>query len=280
MPDEIVTDPTPDPEPEGVIEIDKPAGTKEKVVPLAALTAERQRIRKQADEQHAKELEPLRAAAAERDRLAADLQALEPQLRHLQKHPELLQRDQPPEVQAVSDEDAEAYAREMELYTGSGLNTQKAKQIIAKNRAEMKRVASEAASAAVRPIAETTHLQNSRNNFLWAAQQRQPNGQAMVDPQILANEWAKVPAELSAQPEVAQLILDRSIGAMYRAGKQPPAAVEREPVYSEASGGRIGSGYQISDMERSMARTTNTDEKEWTKNAQKYRPGQTNVLGE
>lgn len=278
MDPEQVTPPV-DPDPEGVIEIDKPLGTKEKVVPLAALTAERERIRKTERENHAKELEPLKAKAAQADQLAADLQALQPHLDHLKRHPELLKQDEPPAIQAVSDEEAETFAREYELFTATGLNVPKAKQIIAKQRAELKRVATEAATEAVKPVAERTALDQSRANFTAAYYAKDAAGRPLVDPQILTDEWRKVPAAMSAQPEIAQLILDRAIGAMYRQGKQPPAAPEREPLFSEPAGGR-SANYTMSDTEKKMARHTGTSEKDWQATASKFTPGAINVIGD
>ena len=148
MADEVVTEPQPDPEPDGVIEIDKPAGQKEKVVPVAVLTAERERIRKAEAEKYEKEIAPLKAKAEQADKLAADVQAMQPYVEHLKRHPELLKADEPPALQQVSDEDAEKYARRYELYTATGLDLKRAKQIIADNRAEMKQVAQQAAQKA------------------------------------------------------------------------------------------------------------------------------------
>lgn len=278
MADEVVDTPVADPEPEGIIEIPASEG-KQKVVPVAVLTAERDRIRKAEGEKHAKELEPLKAKAAVADQLAADLQALQPQLEHLKRHPELLKADEPPAVQAVSDDEAESFAREYELYTATGLNVPKAKQLIAKQRAEVARVARDAAAEAIKPLAASTALDRSKANFTAAYYAKDTTGRPLVDPQILAEQWRLVPAELSQNPEVAQLILDRAIGIAHRMGKQQPAAQEPEPIFSEAPGGR-GTSYQMSDMERKVAAASGVGDKDWTKAAATYKPGQMNVIGD
>ena len=150
---EPVTPPIPEPEPEpaGVVDVQG-----QKLVPLAALVAERERIRTISEEKHQKELEPLKTKAAHADQLEADLAAVQPHLEYLKQHPELMKREEAPEVQAVTDEEAERYARRYELYTPQGLDLTRARHIIADNRKEMKQVAEEAAREAVKPLAATT----------------------------------------------------------------------------------------------------------------------------
>ena len=277
MPDPVVTPPETDPEPEGVIEV-AAADKKEKMVPLAALTAERARIRQVEAEKHAKELEPLKAKAARTDQLEADIQAIQPYVERLKQKPELMRENEPPAQQQISDADATRFAQRFELYSGNGLDIKRAREIIADQRVETERVARAAAQEAIKPVAERTAIDQSRANFIAAAQAHDAQGRALVDPQMLAAEWAKVPAELSSQRDVAELILDRAIGAMYRAGRTPPAQVMQEPVFSEAAGGGRGQHYQISDVERKMAAAANVPEDKWTKAAQKFVPGAVNVI--
>lgn len=277
MADDPIPAPEPDPEPEGALDIDV-QGQKQKMVPVAALVAERQRIRHADEEKHAKELEPLKAKAAQADQLAADLAAIQPHIEHLRQHPELMAREQPPELQAVSDADAERMARQYELYTATGLDLPRAKRIIADNRAEMRAVAQQAAAEAVQPVAETGYAQSSRQNFLWAASQQGPDGRPAVDFNVLAQEWAKLPTELTAKPQVAQWILRAAIGEAALTGKRPPAGPDREPVFSEPPGGG-GSAYSMSDFERKVAQSAGVTEKEWTTRAKAFRPGDINVLG-
>lgn len=267
-------------EPEAELaEVEVKPGEKQKVNVGPILAAERTRIRTAEAEKHAKELEPLRAAAAERDALRADLAAVQPHIEHLKRHPELMKADEPPAIQQISDEEAEAKAREYELYTAKGLDLDRAKRIIAKENARMKDVATKAAAEAVRPVAERSALDQSRANFIAAVQQRSANGQPLVDPQILAQQWALVPAELSAQRDVAELILDRAIGAMHRQGKQPPVAPSHEPIFSETPGGP-SPAYRISEIEKAVSRSAGINDKDWQSSAKKFVPGAINVIGE
>jgi len=272
-------DPAPESIPDGALDIDV-QGQKQKMVPVAALIAERERVRHAERERVAKEYEPLKAKAAERDQLAADLATIQPHIEYLRAHPDVMKKDQPPEIAAISDEAAERYARDWDLYTGTGLDLAKAKRLMAHTQDEMRRVAKEAAAEAVEPAMATTAAQSSKQNFIWAASQRGPQGQPLVTPEVLAREWAKLPPKLTADPQVAQWVLKAAIGEASLTGAAPPPRPEYEPAVSEASGGSRGPGYRISDLERKMARTAGIKETDWTAQAQTYAPDRINILGD
>ena len=278
MPDPVTPQPepvVPDPEPAGIVDVQG-----QKMVPLAALTAERDRVRTKTEEKIRAEFKPLEAKAAQADQLAADLAAVQPHIDYLVKHPEMFKEPAGPDVPTVSDEDAEKYARRYELYTANGLDLARAKQIIADNRTEMATVARQAAAEAVEPMRQTTAAQAARQNFLWAASQQTPDGAPLVDPQELATVWATFPPELAADPQVAQVILEAAIGRTIRSGKALPVA-GRAPLFTEPPGGqRGGDGYRISDLERKVARNTGVSEKAWAEQAQQFKPDASNVLGD
>ena len=274
MADEPIVDaPGPEPEPEGVVELQG-----QKVVPLAALTAERERVRTHTEKKIRDELEPFKQRAAAADQLQADLTALQPHIDYLKKHPEVMQQDHEPKVPDVSDDEAEKEARDLELYTPTGLDLGRAKRIIAKRRAETKAAAAEAATAAVQPMLQTNAVQAARQNFVWAASQRDANGNALIDPQYLAEIWAQCPAELTANPEAARTILEAAIGRATVQGKRPQHG--SEPLFTEPSGGRPGSGYTMSEPERKIAKNVGLSDKQWAESAKSYQPDATNVLGD
>lgn len=268
----------PDPEPDGAVDIEL-SGQKQRMVPVSALVAERERVRSAERERLTKEYEPLKAKAEQADRLAADLQTVQPFINKLREKPELMKEEVAPELAAIPDQEAETYARRYQLFTPTGLDLKTARQIIADNRTETKRIALEAAQEAIRPLAETTSLDKSRQHFVWAAQQRDAAGQPLVDPAILAQEWSKLPAELTAQPQVAEFVLNSAIGVMQRTGKRPPAAPTYEPVFSEAAGGPR-QPYQMSTMEQKMAKSQGISDKDWAARAKDYQPGAVNILGD
>jgi hypothetical protein len=271
---------TPDPEPDGVLEVDlKDAGAKTKVVPVSVLSAERDRVRQSERAKFDKESEPLKAKAALADQLQKDLETIRPYVDKLRAKPELMEEPKVPEQDAISTDEAEKFAKEFELYTAQGLDVARAKRLLVREKRMAEQVAQQVAQQVVGPVAQTTAIGNSKANFLWAANQRDASGRPLCDPTILAQQWAQLPPESTADPTVAQFMLNAAIGETLRQGKQP-AAPPSEPMYSEPSGGRRGPGYAISPMEQSVARHTGMSEKQWTEAATKYVPGQTNVIGD
>lgn len=266
--------PAADPEPEGIVDVQG-----KKMVPVDALIAERERATKKGEEKARAEIEPLKVKAAQADQLAADLQALQPHIDYLNKHRELFDRPAEPDTPTVSDEEAEKEARDLELYTPTGLDIPRAKRIIAKRRAEVSAVAKQAAQEAVQPYAQSSFTAAARQNFVWAASQKGPDGAPLVDTQELAKLWQSFPPELAANPEVAQIILNAAIGETVRSGKRPQRP-DQEPVFSETPGGRHQGEYRMSALEKSVAKVAGISEDQFAKRAKEYQPDAVNVLGD
>lgn len=260
------SDPVPEPEPEGVVDVQG-----RRMVPVDALIAERGRVKDATEKKVREEYEPLKAKAAEADRLATDLAALQPHIDYLRKHPELLQAQPVPDIPDISTDDAEKYARRYELYTPTGLDIPRAKQIIADNRAETKRIAQDAAREFAAPAA-------ARQNFIWAASQKGPDGLPLVDPNDLATVWQTFPPELAANPDVARVILEAAIGRAVRSGRHGSAPAE--PQFTEAPGGSRVGGFAISRVEQKVARALGMSEKQYADAAKGYQPDAVNILGD
>jgi len=177
----------------------------------------------------------------------------------------------------VSDEEAIAEARELELddaRTGQP-DVERAKRIIARRRADVTSAAQQAAQAAVGPITSATAQDRSRQNFISMAQQNRET----VDPRALAEMWAQLPHELTAHPEVAELIRDAAIGKTIRTKGHVPRA-ERAPVFTEPAGGRTGPTYEMDRMATSLAKNAGISQADFKKSASSYTPGASNVLGD
>ena len=276
MTDELTPPPPPvsEPEPDGVIDVQG-----KKMVPVDALVAERERARTTTEQRLHKEYEGIKAKAAKADQLEADMQLLQPQIEHLRKHPELLQEPARPDVPDVSDEDAEKHARRYGLYTPTGLDLPLAKQMIADHRADTRRIATEAAHEAIQPYARTTATAQSRQNFAWAASQKTPDGRPVVDATQLATLWATFPPELTANPEVAKVVLRAALGESVLSNTRP-AAPDHEPLFTERPGGGKAGDYQISPLERRVAQIAGMTEKQYSDRAKTYQPDAVNVLGD
>lgn len=259
-------DPAAEPEPEGVVEV-----SGQKMVPVGVLTAERRRMK----EAHERELAPVREKASRADQLDARLQAYEQQQR---QPPAPAAPDDP--IAKVSDEKAERFAKRYELFTPNGLDIPRAKQIIAEQEAETRRIAEEAASKAMAPLLQDTAASASKQNFVDMATQKAPDGSPLLDAtdqRALAELWAGFPPELTANAAVAQVILNAALGQRIRSRKAQPSAPGREPLVTESAGGPRPA-YTASNVERKMAQSVGMSSSEWEKRAKEYQPGIPNAL--
>lgn len=229
-----------------------------------------------------REVTPLQAKAQEADQLRAALNEARPYIDLIRQRPELLQPPKPtPLEQQISDEDAAAEARDLELFdakTGQP-DLGRARRIIARRRQDTQSAAQQAAQAAVGPITSQTAQSASRNNFASLAMRRDAQNQPLVDPKALAEMWVSLPPELTQHPEVGELILDAAIGKSIRTTGRVQRP-ERSPIVSEPAGGRTGPQWQMDSMARSLAKNAGISEKDFQAGAKTYQPGQTNILGE
>lgn len=247
------------------------------------IAVERKRAREVTEKSlREKEIEPLMQKAAEADHLRQALAEAQPYVEHLRRHPELLQAPKPtPLEEQISDEEAAAEARDLELYnqqTGQP-DVARAKRIIARRRTETQAAAQQAAQAAIGPLTSQSAQQVSRQNFVSMATRRDAQNQPLVDAKVLAEFWAQLPPELTQHPEVGELILDAAIGKSYRT-KGRVQAPERPPVVSEPAGGRSGPRYEMDRMAKNLAQHAGMSDKAFTERAKTYVPGEVNILGD
>ena len=273
-----------EPELEGTVEI-RPGV---KVVPVTAISAERKRVRALTEKKiRETEVDPLREKASLADRLQADLESVRPDLEYLAQHPDLRRAEpEKPAVPVVSDADAETYARRHQLYDKQGeLDKTAAKSILAEHRAETQQIAREAARQATEevtgPVLQQTRSQASADNFRRAIALRDGEGDFVFKDQragqIFLEEWRKLPASLTANPEVVEVVVNTALGRLAREGGGR-RGLSREPVFSEASGGRPSLAYTLTDLEKKIAGEAGISSKDFEKRAKAYVPGQANSL--
>ena len=264
-----------DAEPEGVVEVTPGR----RMVDVSVLAAERKRVREATAHQiREKELTPLQQKAQEADALREALNAARPYVDLVKQHPELLQTPAPqPAEAAISDDEAAQEARDLQLFDAtSQLDVKTAKKIIARRRAEVMATAQQAAQQAIAPYAQSSAEQASRQNFAQMAQLTGSDGQPLVDPRILAEEWVQLPVELTQNPQVAEVVLERAIGKSLRQGKSRQAVL-RSPVFSEASGGRQAGGpVVLTPLDRKLGLT----EKDLKESAKGFVAGGVSVICE
>lgn len=272
---------TPDDEavPEGAVEHQG-----QRMVPVSVLAAERRRVRET-------------TAAAIREKELAPLQQTEQQLRNAlneaRPYIDLIRQHGVPQTpkpskaeELVSDEDAAAEARDLELYDGKTgqPDIQRAKRIIARRRSDVTSAAQQAAQEAIAPDRAQTAQSQSRDNFARMAMAHGSDDQPIAPPgspqaKILAEMWVTLPPELTAHPEVAELVRDAAIGKHLRTAGRVPRA-ERAPTFSEPAGGRVGPQFEMDRMAKSLAKNAGISDAEFKKTAGSYTPGATNVLGD
>jgi hypothetical protein len=265
-----------EPEPEGTVEV----APGRRMVDVSVVAAERKRARElAAKEVREKELAPLQEKANRADALQQALDTVQPYIQQLQRQ---TQQPAAPELsgeEQVTDAEAETYARRHQLYDReSKLDLKSAKSIIAEHRQEIDRAAWKAATEATAPLAEATAKERSARNFEHHAKALVgPDGQLMADPNIVVDLWKSLPPELTQHAEVAEIVMDAALGRSQRQKSRgrtvPPPS--REPVLSEAPGGRVSHDVTLTETGRKMG-LTQTDLKDSAKN---FRPGETSPIG-
>ena len=241
-----------DAEPEGVI-----VQGNQRLVDVSVLVAERKRVR-DATEKRVRdtELTPLQQRAQRADQLQEALNAAQPYVDLVKQNQHLLQQQrQPSAEEQVTDEEAQQEARDLQLYNSqSQLDIPTARKIIARRRVEAYQAAQYAAQQAVAPMQATSAKQASDMNFVRMVQQVDANNQPLVDPEILAQEWVALGPEMTQHPQVAEVVLERAMGRMMRAGKRPQM-LSRHPVYSEAPGGPRQPVGQLTALDKKLGLT-------------------------
>lgn len=281
-PDVTVAEPD-DSEHEGAVDVQG-----RRMVDVSVLSAERKRIREATEkavrEALAREHEPVKQKADEADRLRQALNEAQPYVEHLRQHPELLQAPKPTSLEdQVSDEEAIAEARDLELYnqqTGQP-DVARAKRIIARRRQEAQVAAQQAAQAAVGPITSQTAQQTSERNYALMASVPDEDLRIVPDANRLKARWDSVPNELTQHPDVAKLVRDLAVLDTFRdMMRNRVQAPPRAPIVSEPAGGRSGPQYEMDRMAKNLANHAGMSNKAFSDSAKKYVPGEVNILGD
>ena len=259
----------PDPEPEGTIV--NPNG--EKLVPLSALAAKRQEAStaKAALAEKEAKIAELEQKAQQFEQIKGDWQRVQPLIQQLQQ-----QQQAPPAPQRpVVNERAMQYAKDLDLYKADGTpDVERAQRILDYNAAQAK----EQAQQLVQPIYQQTAQQQSAVNFERAAAFKDKNG-VQVDRATLQRVWGLMPAEMSANPEIAGVLYKMAIAEMVQGGAyKPPTQAPPPPVITESLGGNASAPKELSPTDRSMISAASIKPKEYESISANFKPGQSNSL--
>lgn len=262
--DPPVADPPPADD-DGAAEVEAVEVGGKKYVPIAAVINER-RLRQQSQ-----------TRAQRADELEAYVNDARPYVEFLRANPNLLTPRQPdpaPAAPAAPDADPEAVevCRLLDLYTPDGQPDLKraAQFLVISDRRSDRRV-----QQAVAPVHQTRFEEQSARNFHLASQYKDPSGRP-VNIKALEQIWRTVPAEQSADPNVASILMATAIGLGYASGKPQPLAPP-PPLVTEGGGGGARPK-PLSAIEQRVAKDRGVSEATWADATKTFQPGRANQL--
>lgn len=259
----VPPEPPPDPDEADAVEVNGSP-----LVPLTALKAARV------------ELKAAKERASQADNLSAQLAQLQGQLAGYQQVTQQLRQPQAPAAPTKPDVDPRAvtFAQRLDLYkqdaSGQAVpDTEKAAEILG----IIAQVAGQQAQQQLGPLQERSNQERSANNFIWASQQKAPNGQK-VNQELLTQMWQKFPAAHTADPNVAYTLVLTALGADTMRQAQQPAPPAGNPIVTEPVGGNPRSRPVMSGLEERIARERGVDANKWSELTKDFTKGRTTVL--
>lgn len=282
-----ITEPQADPAPDAAAEESVPDGTIEgtggvQFAPVKAVIAERTQ-RKEAQKEAAALREQLTAAqqkAQKYDELAGYVEQARPIIEKVRNRPDLVAmadqpRPDPVAPKPLSDTEAVEYAKDLDLYKPDGTPDVDRAQRLAGRQAAL---AAKSAEAAIAPFQANDAQRASADMRRQIAGYRDANGYT-VDPAVLNDVWAGVPAELSQKPEVAGVLYQIALAQTIMQGKYKGTQPAAPPVVpTESLGSRGAVQKELDAFGQKFARAADMRPSEFAKAAERFKPGQTNSL--
>lgn len=273
--------PPPNPDetdPEGTIEGSQGV----KFAPLGAVQAER--ARRKAAEKAATEKDAQIAALKQKadafDEASVYLDQAKPIIETLKSRPDLVAlAKNPPAKQEpagpLSKEEAEQYAKVLDLYKADGSLDVDRAQTAAKLNASL---AQRQAAQAVAPFQQREAAQQSEYNRRTILNLKDANGNALVDPDALNTVWRTVDAETSANPQVATTLYRLALGLQAEKGMTTRREPTPEPTLSESVGAGKPGPETLNSVGQAFQRASGLNLKEYTALRETVKPGESNVL--
>jgi hypothetical protein len=257
-----------DAEPEGTIV--NPGG--EKLVPLGALAGAREKARqeREAREKVEAEVAELRERTKEIDTIRTAWQAAQPAIQLARQQ----QQQQQKPVGPLSEQDAIEMAKDLDLYKTDGTpDIGRAQRIAARQEA----LAAKSAQQYVAPLQQQNAQQQSAANLQAVSQWKDGSG-ASVDPAILREVWGLMPAEMTAQPNIARVMYSVAVGETLLRGKHKVPTQPPPPAQHTESVGGAPQARELSQFERNFIQTTDMKPKEYEDISSRFKPGERNSL--
>lgn len=221
----------------------------------------------------------LKGRAAQVDQLQTQLAQMQGALATFQQ---LQQRapagPAPAPAPTTADPELVELAKSLDYYRQDGTpDTDRA----AKHDAIIQRRAQRIAQQALAPLAEMQHRDLSARNFQQAIQTPLAGG-LKPKPETLSWIWQNLPAELTANPNVAQVLNVLALGLDTAGGQQTlppaPAPVGQPPIVTEAVGAAPRRAPALTATERMVIQNRGVSEEKYQQHVKDFRPGRTNSL--
>jgi len=267
-----------DADPEGTIEGSQGV----KFVPLDAVKAERAR-RKESDAKLKEKdtlIEQYKAKADQFDQAAQYLDQAKPIIETLKQRPDLvaLAKNPPPVKEPdgpLTKEEAEQYAKVLDLYTADGKLDIDRAQTAAKLNASLSQ---RQAAQAVAPFQQREAQQQSEYHRRQILGFKDPQGNALVDPEALNAVWRMVDPSESAKPEVATTLYRLAMGLAVEKGLTTKQTKTEPVVHTESIGGGKPGPEALNSVGQAFQRASGMPLKDYTALRDTVKVGESNVL--
>ena len=271
-------------EPDGVVV--NPGG--EKLVPLNAVVDLRGKLRaeKEAREAEKAELEQLRGKVKTAEAIAQEWQQLQPHIQKIKSAPPPQEAPKPtaPDANMVVGEHPITgrpitladYTKSLDLYTNNGTpDLERGLEQLGVQRYQAK----QQTEAAIQPFHQQTAQQQSAINFEKAASFKHQQSGIQVDRAILQKFWSEVPAEMSSQPGVAEVLWRNALAETVLQGKHKAPVDPPPPVqHTESIGGATAPTKELTQIDRNMMSAVGMKSKDYEDISSRYKPGEHNAL--
>lgn len=230
----------------------------ESVAPVADLIRYRKESKasKREVESMRSELEQLRGV---KDTLAQ----YQPILQRIQQDPSILTRANAPAQREAEDVEARELAEDLGFITADGgLDVSRARRVIDR----MDQRNGKLVDQRMAPLAQTTASQTAEGHKHRAKATRMKDGSPVASDESIEQVFAMLPAELSANPQVAALLPIMAAGLDKMTGRTPKAPVARyydDPYFTEPAGRGGRPASVLNDDDKRFAKGLGLDEKKF-----------------
>ncbi len=194
-----------------------------------------------------------------------------PDLVALAKNPPAIKQPDGP----LTKEEAEQYAKVLDLYTADGKLDVERAQTAAKLNASLSQ---RQAAQAIAPFQQREAQQQSEFNRRAILNLKDTQGNALIDPAALNTVWNTIDPSESAKPEVATTLYRLALGLMAEKGLTTKTTKTEPVVHTESIGGGKPGPEALNSVGQAFQRASGMPLKEYTALRDTVKVGESNVL--